>query len=662
MPEIVYVSNEEELKSSLRLDHKLTVIKSDYVPAIFDGYNIQYCFNEAIEHGSINFYSLKHVFHPYKSINVIFESEIYSQLLHKVLKNNHSVAFVLSIDNIKLLRFCQCFMGALSYRHHLVYRDIYNDTPDKRIETIDVEAEMDQVLHDFWFGNEDPVIDLEIKNWSPVPYIIGKTEITEGVSVPAWSSFWDVEINTLEKVLKDTFISAFGELFAYSKDGLDKIQQFFEVECNKITRGGKKLRLYAFDYNNKDYHCAQSIEGPLNMLDNKSFVESITAIATAASKLLKEYKVATSKTVCSNNNPPTNLKSTGYEIYFQYNVDFAVRLLCQTIFDSSIKKGTQNVLNTFYANAVGEQAIPTIRAIKERTCPPGEGYYCDGLGNLHSFTYKINNNSWVAVWPEGESKLKTELRIVEGTAKDLLCTWEHPENKCVNLITDINTSAQPIEIIFESCESDLVSCTVNGIKPSKSPNINRGALRFLAYNAGDKKGYFFVFKDSKSSKTEPKVLLIEANCDKKNTLLASTKNYQKKVTLESDCPEFIDITNLFTTFEKSFAKNITTAVHEMFKPFLPCEYFQNASNGDDPKTKNNIRNLANTLFMKNKQYPKLKYFDDLLSIVELKDHIKFEIYLSNNFKTELKKIRQYNDNKNIIDLIVASFDTPQPQP
>ena len=113
MSEVIYVSNEEELKASLSGKHKLTIIKVDYVPAIFNGYNIKYYFNETLRPGAGKLYTLKYIFTPDGSTDIIFESDVYNELLKKITDRNHSVAFILSINKVKLLRLCECFIGAL---------------------------------------------------------------------------------------------------------------------------------------------------------------------------------------------------------------------------------------------------------------------------------------------------------------------------------------------------------------------------------------------------------------------------------------------------------------------------------------------------------------------------------------------------------------------
>lgn len=415
MSEVVYVSNEEELKDSLLKAYDVTVINNDFEPAIFNDYNINYCYNETPEDRNYKFHSLKHVFHPYKSISVIQEPGIYNELLKRVLRGNHSVAIVLSTTNHKLLRLCQCFIGAVSNSLHTEV------CPDG-------DFEIDQTMYDFLHG---------VEKWSPIPYLIGKFEDTQKISLPIWSSFWDVNIQTLDALFINVFRREFGEGFTYSKEGLVRLQKLIEDSTPNII-GDKKLRLYPFDFYTQPYHCRQSIEGPREMLD-PSLVEKIKSLAVEAFQVLREYEIKDQKEICQTAALPNNVllckcipprvpvgrvqpqsltpndpyglfrNTAGCEESGRYNVDSGVRLLMESVFDYSRVEDPRKELKTFYADAAGELATPTASAIDERIVEPGDDNCCALLGNRHSFSSRISNKNWVAVWPHGEKELMTKL-------------------------------------------------------------------------------------------------------------------------------------------------------------------------------------------------------------------------------------------------------------
>lgn len=454
------VSDEKELEDSLLKAYDVTVINKDFEPAIFNDYNINYCFNEIPEDRNYKFHSLKHVSHPYKSISVIQEPGIYNELLKRVLRGNHSVAFVLSTTNHKLLRLCQCFIGAVSNSLHTEV------CPDG-------DFEIDQTMYDFLH---------DVEKWSPIPYLIGKFEDTQKMSLPIWSSFWDVNIQTLDALFINVFRREFGEGFTYSKEGLVRLQKLIEDSTPNII-GDKKLRLYPFDFYTQPYHCRQSIEGPREMLD-PSLVEKIKSLAVEASKVLREYEIKDQKDICQTAALPNNVllgkcipprvpvgrvqpqsltlndpyglfrNTAGCEESGLYNVDSGVRLLIESVFDYSRVEDPQKELKTFYADAAGELATPTASAIDERIVEPGDDNCCALLGNRHSFSYRISNKNWVAVWPHGEKELMTKL-----------CGAEEAENYYKNQASKTAVQSSPSG---DAEEKDVEKTQPN---PTKNPEI-----------------------------------------------------------------------------------------------------------------------------------------------------------------------------------------------
>ena len=182
MSELIYdVSNEDQLEKSLWEKHKVTIINSDYTAKIFESFFSNYFFNNSQAKGNYKFYSLQHVFHPYAGISFLYKSDIYKELLKKVLRGNHSVAFVLSIENFKLLRFCQCFLGAVSYLQHHGSDD----------------CDTDQSLSDFVVGQAElpraQIIINESPDELPIPFIIGASENSSKLQVPVWTFYWSVK-------------------------------------------------------------------------------------------------------------------------------------------------------------------------------------------------------------------------------------------------------------------------------------------------------------------------------------------------------------------------------------------------------------------------------------------------------------------------------------
>ena len=166
MGEIIRVSNDKELQSSILEDNKITIINPDFEPEFLKDLKINYCFNAEPEESPLNFYCLKHVFHPYNYPSDIF-ADPYMGLMDKVL-NGHELAFELTLANVKLLRFCQAFLGATEIKR-------------QRAHTLTGES-----IVDYYSSCKNKKGNLS------VPYIIGKCITSEGHAVPVWSYFWEI--------------------------------------------------------------------------------------------------------------------------------------------------------------------------------------------------------------------------------------------------------------------------------------------------------------------------------------------------------------------------------------------------------------------------------------------------------------------------------------
>ncbi len=351
MSDIVYVSNEKELEASLPGNHGLTVIAADYEPAIFDGYNIQYYFNETLKPGAGKLYTLKHIFMPDTSLAVILKSDIYSKLLKKITDLNHSVAFILSINNVKQLRLCECFTAAL------------------------------------YSANDERVIS--------TPSIIGKSKISPGICVPVWSPLGNLDWQDLPGVLTDAFSDVFKGKY-YSEEGFTLLLKLLTDKIPEIT-GGSKLRIYKPSMR----HSRIDIEGSHKMLDTGDFVKRIESIATELLNLLKPHELIF---------PPNTSISHLYPA--PRSAHTAVEQISPLIFEYSNNSMSEQEVETFCEDAYGTVLTLTPDAIDKRGNKFGDDNRSDDIGNIHSFVYKVYDtfdSGKLVVCPEGKEDLISEL-------------------------------------------------------------------------------------------------------------------------------------------------------------------------------------------------------------------------------------------------------------
>jgi hypothetical protein len=638
MSDPIYVSSEEDLKASLTENHKLTVIKANYEPEIFKDYNIRYCFNEKADPKCINFKSLKHVFDPDRSYDVIFNSNIYMSLLEKVKNGEHSVVFILSLKNVKLLRLCECFISAVN----------------KLVENGFGES---------FTGEEE---------WFLHPYVIGQAEVPlgSGLWIPVWSSSRYVILKTLEDVLMDTLSHVFGGIY-YSEEGRKELLTLLKSKVPEIT-GAKKLRIY------KPYsgcHFRQDIEGPHEMLDTTDFVKKIESAACSVLQSLKKYEI----------NIPIPYQQTPYFLHkFAKNIpgcevsgpykicDSRIDIL--PLFFEYLRIGIpKQEQDAFCAHASGELMVPTPEAIEQRVYKFGDNYCCyDGMGNIYAFAYKMYDmfgKSKIAVCPEGKEALITDVFGVQADNNNLPSVQasnvkdKHDNNSekqikpsviatTIEGISSVHdgtacptpnkngTQTTKSHILFESLRGKTIRYKVDGI--DKKTSIRWSSLRFLAFCAGIRQGYCFIYKNKDEDDEKGGVWLIK-----------------------DDVPS-ISLNELFKGHGDILLDNIPDAIPQMIKPFLPSSA--------------NKANLSMLFKKKDKQYPKIERLKNgkynkiepdydgkyqqtengsvFLSLVELLDCMSFEITLAPDLKSALQKLPEYNrreEFKTIIDFILSTF-------
>ena len=381
----------------------------------------------------------------------------------------------------------------------------------------------------------------------------------------------------------------------------------------------------------------------------------IKTVAGGLPELLREYEVEVPSGL-------PQLPTPG-----QYSVrDAVTEILPMTFEHYRVEMSTHE--QAAFENASGELMKPTPEAIANRIIKFEDNSCSDGVGNIYSFAYKMDSvfgDNWLAVCPEGKEEIITKLCGCPEAVKNQEYKSSSQSNPSSNAVSTLAATAdkiqkQVIDIVFESFdEKRLITCTIDKKPPDQRPNLYKGALRFLAFNAGDIKGYFFAFRN-RGPKGVEKVLLINDGQDKKKALRINDKQYQEKVSLKNNPPDVKVLTSLFDVI------NIIAATPLMFKPFLPPSYVQCLANGNDAHIQEiNTEELTKLLFMRNEQYPKLDYNGDSLSIAELKEDIKFNIKLSKEFKAALKELPKYKKNNNIeyktiIDFIIETFPEPPP--
>lgn len=378
MSEAVYVSTEAELEQSLAGDHKVTVIKSDYVPAIFNGYNINYCFNEkhpVTDISPTNFRCLWHVFHPFNHYVPINEIKYpYRGLLDKV-EQGHNVHFELSITNVRLLRLCQCFMGLVRLNNVVCqYRRCRN-----------------------------------IKGNLPIPYIIGKCKISDK-HYPAWSYYWDISDKKfwidVETDLRNA-ISQFNGKFI-SDDDANKVWELFNTFAKDVFYSEKDIaikRLEGPDYliPSKLNELIVALPKKLNLFKYQPGGDSL------CDTVIEAFRTFFYSPTYANAVDPFDVPYTGYSQMPEVaNTDLAMPTEDAVDCRKGIVKELAEQLNSPISmnSSTNSYHNPIIYSITSK--PLFANYKVDQFGNIIAFKLKIGSGT-VIIYPEGREDIATEL-------------------------------------------------------------------------------------------------------------------------------------------------------------------------------------------------------------------------------------------------------------
>ncbi len=720
--------NEEQLKASLDVpNRKVTILSADYKAAIFQGYNINYTFEENLpwtEHAPTNFHCLKHVFHPFNYPTIIFDTVFpYRRLIDKIL-NGHELRIELSIDNTddntRLLRLCQCLLGA-TYIHGTggdIYDDHYCRPRDE-------------------------------KGTIPVPYVIGKCS-WKTESIPAWSYYWGVSDRGFWSAIEDKLTKAVSQFsgILISKEDRDLI---FELLC--------EIACSTFDQE-KDIE-TKKIEGP-GYLDASKWEGILIG-------LYQEFRSMSSAKNGGVDLCSTVLAAFRYAFYAELYSSFCIKEIkanssttahdvyeCRDLADVPITGYSQmpNVTNTDLAvpdafavdrrigitvdfaerlNQQQEEMIRgrcTNRIVYSVCAPPSTDTYVENdLGNIIAFKQQLGKGR-IIVYPRGMedciAKLcGTDAVIAYNNSQEInsaalskpsgnaggdgnkesveqmpaggIETPKVPQTPPTDIPPEIITAdhdavsstqssdaagvptsekddnqAQVIDVDFDSFKGKIPQYRVN--KVTKEATQKEFALRFLAFNAGYKKKYMFAYQQSSG------------------------------VWLIKDGVNDLDLSLLFKNEDKmTFITNISSAVTDMFNPFLPSAK-KESKYKESPGEKSNSK-AHNLLCKRGLRYPKIEEDEKLktklakeverltketeqlpkdaarleneavmrltlvkeklkMAMVKLRDNIEFKITLSNDFIDGLRKLPEYktingystdNQYKEIVDFIIKAY-------
>ncbi len=619
----VRVSNEKELEASLHGRHQLTVITSDYVPAIFDGYNINFCFEgipTPTDYSPANLQSMKHVFHPFNYPAVMNNTVFpYRRLVDKII-HGAELRIELSIDNTPLLRLCQCLLG-FAYQKSMKKTFPYQRYRDKA-------------------GNV------------PVPFIIGMCDGNDA-KVPAWSYFWWVsdynfwaEIdNKLSRAIarfKGRLISKKDEACVFG------ILDTFADKMFSMDRDIEDKRLEGPDYleDTKWDTMLSDLVKKLYLLSRKSALGG-DLCKTVFTSFYKAFLAP----IYNRFDDPFNTQYRGYR---QMHDPAQTDLACPNDFAVDQRFG---VIMKFGEEWNNDNAASKGHRMDFTTFAPPEEhtYMIDDVGNIIKFKQHIGDGM-IFVYPRGMEdcipKLcRTDAAIVSDNVRVSNSSTALPKQSEVSQVPQISTGdidnvtadasdilthdedngqAQVIDVYFGSCNGKMVQYKLNDIEHETTLKV--APLHFLAFNAGYKEEYTFAYKQ------------------------------RTGVWLIKDGVDDIDLRPLFRNDDKTFIKNIAGAITDMFIPFLPSI---NEESGDKDRPARKKKSKAHGLLYKpGLRYPKIDDDEALktllvkekerlvkekdkrlalvneklkMAMVKLRDNIKFKITLSQSFIAGLKK-------------------------
>lgn len=358
MPELV-VLNESDLINSLEKDHPVTVINQNFVPSVFEHHQtIYYRFSDAPEPRT-SFRRSKHIFYPESGARFLQKSQLYSILLSKI-KAGHTVVFVVSKDNLSLLRLCECFIALAC----------------KTLGT------------------------------QPPPYVIGQAQL----SVPIWTGGkWEANPKSMKDVFRDIFNKKFTGVY-YSDTGLKKLQHFYEC-LSEVMAKPPKARLAS---HLADFLYWDQIIGPGSLLD--LLTENIHKISTILDKILAEleqYKVVYYPEIRELRGPDSKVSAGLEQMLNKIYEDLPIKsepvvddACANPVLSEQQENEYRMVFECKYASAIGELLIPTEEAVNGRLEPFSEKYQKDPLGNIYSFILNVGQGR-IIVCPEGKEDFYT---------------------------------------------------------------------------------------------------------------------------------------------------------------------------------------------------------------------------------------------------------------
>ncbi len=375
MVKTVRISNEAALKKSLTGDHDVTVIEADYTPAIFRGYNINYCFEDKAspyKSSAPNFRCLKHVFHPFNFSDSLNDINFpYKGLCHKII-NGHKLHIELSIKNTQQLRLCQGLLGfvycqSTTSRRYSAYRD--------RVGTV------------------------------PVPFIIGQCDLDETI-VPAWGYFWWVSDYNfwagIEDILENK-ISQFGNSQISDKFA-ENIWNAFKTFASDIFSANKDIerkRVEGPDYLNplKWKTALKSFKTILTQSIGKKTNKPVNVHAAVRTVFRDAFYNANCKACC---DPFAKAHINYLQLHDYEKTDLAIpQITDQPVLDClavAQRFGlTVETAKKWNADSEREDAR---RIYTEFQPPLAENYVKDSFGNIIAFKQQLGEGMIIA-YPEG---------------------------------------------------------------------------------------------------------------------------------------------------------------------------------------------------------------------------------------------------------------------
>ncbi len=397
MVKTVYVSNEAELRESLVGGHSVTVIKADYRPAIFSEYTINYSFEEepsSMAHAPSNFYCLRHVFHPFNYPIIIDDRGSHYRILIEKIIFGHEVRVELSLENLRLLRLCQCLLGAA----YLFY----------------IKGDSDA---DCYCSYRDK------KGTLPVPYVNGKCS-DHGKLIPAWSYYWDISDREfwadIENKLSES-IAPFKKVLI-SKDDENDIWMFFNSIAAPVFGTGSDIE-------------TKRVTGP-GYLDNGKWNEMLSDLVNKIQLFKHQKKNGASlyKTVISafrsafyagtySQAPdPFDLPNTGYSQMPDVTItDLAIPCGAAVECRFGIARYDAYKMNKRQKELTKELCNLTVYT--EFDPPAVDSYTTDGYGNIIAFKQQLGDGV-IIIYPHGQEDCITKL---SGNLDEVEATQASPE-------------------------------------------------------------------------------------------------------------------------------------------------------------------------------------------------------------------------------------------